>query len=170
MMTGLSESAQRLLITLCVSCALAGCYSFTGGALPPHLRTVALSPVVDNSGFGVPAYREYLVQRLLERFQRETALQLVSGDADARLSVQLQSIREVTATVRPGERERERRLEIQLTAEFYDAVQRLTLWRRSFAWSELYDISGGQAARDRAAFAALDALVENIASAVLAFW
>ncbi len=86
------------------------------------------------------------------------------------MRVQLQSIGEGTATVRPGERERERREEIQLTAEFYDAVQRRTLWRRSFARSELSDISGGQAARDRAAFAAQDALVENIASAVLAFW
>ena len=31
---------------------LDGCYSFRGTSIPPHLKTISVSSVVDNSGFG----------------------------------------------------------------------------------------------------------------------
>jgi hypothetical protein len=169
-MSSFSETAQRLLSLLWLSCALAGCYSFTGGRLPPHLRTVAMSPVVDNTGFGVPLYREYLAQQLVRRLQQDVPLRFVTGEADARLSVWLQQIREVTQTVRPGDIERERRAEVVLEAEFYDAVQRRTLWRRSFSRYEVYDVGGGQAARDRAILRVLDALCDDLVLAITSAW
>ncbi|MEN3027473.1 MAG: LPS assembly lipoprotein LptE [Chlorobiota bacterium] len=149
---------------------LASCYSFTGGKLPAHLQTVALTPVVDNSGFGVPMYREYLTQRLLQRLQQDAPLRVVMDEADARLSVRLQHIRDVTQTVRPGELERERRAEVTVEAEFYDAVQRRVLWRRTFTRYELYEVAGGQPARDQAVMRSLDALCDDILLAIVSAW
>ncbi|MCS6965958.1 MAG: DUF3313 domain-containing protein [Candidatus Kapabacteria bacterium] len=166
----LSEIAQSLLSILSLSCVLVSCYSFTGGRLPAHLRTVDLSPVVDNTAFGIPMYREYLTQQLVRRLQQETPLQLVSGEADARLSVWLQRITDVTLTVRPGEVERERRAEVAVEAEFYDAVQRRTLWRRSFTRYEVYAIAGGQQARDHAFLRALDTVCDDILLAIVSAW
>ncbi len=169
-MRALSESAQSALSILCVSCVLVSCYSFTGGRLPTHLHTVALTPVVDNTGFGVPAYREYLTTQLARRLQSEVPLRLVSGDADARLTVWLQRISDLTLTVRPGEVERERRAEVVVEVDFYDAIQRRVLWRRTFSRYEVYPVAGGQAARDRAIFRVLEALCDDIVLAIVSAW
>jgi hypothetical protein len=169
-MMRLSESTQHLLSLVCLSCILASCYSFTGGRLPAHLRTVALSPVVDNTGFGVPMYREYLMQQLVRRLPQETPLQLTTGQADSRLTVWMQRISDLTQAVRPGEVERERRAEVALEVEFYDAVQRRTLWRRTFVRSEVYDLAGGQAARERTLLRVLDALCDDIVLAIVSLW
>jgi hypothetical protein len=159
-----------MLSLLWLSCTLAACYSFTGGKLPAHLRTVALAPVVDNSGFGVPMYREYLTQQLVRRLQQDAPLRLTTGDADARLSVWLQRISDVTQTLRPGDIERERRAEVAVEVEFYDAVQRRPLWRRTFTRAELYEVAGGQAARDRAILRSLDQLCDDILLAIASAW
>lgn len=169
-MRGLSESAQTVLSLLCVSCFLAGCYSFTGGRLPAHLRTLALAPVVDQSGFGVPMYREYLTTQLARRLQQEVPLQLVGGEADARLTVRLQRIGDVTLTVRPGDVERERRAEVAVEVEFYDAVKRRTLWQRTFVRSDVYPVAGGQPARDRAVLRAVEALCDDVVLAIVSAW
>ncbi len=169
-MRGLSESTQNVLSILCVSCLLVSCYSFTGGRLPAHLRTFALAPVVDQSGFGVPMYREYLATQLSRRLQQEVPLQLVSGEADARLAVRVQRISDLTLTVRPGDIERERRAEVAVEVEFYDAVKRRTLWQRTFVRSDIYPVAGGQAARDRAILQALEMLCDDIVLAIVSAW
>ncbi len=169
-MMGLSGSAQHLLSLLLLSCALTGCYSFTGGRLPAHLRTVALAPVVDNTGFGVPMYREYITQQLVRRLPQETPLQLTQERADARLTVWMQRMSDLTQTVRPGEIERERRAEVAVEVEFYDAVERRTLWRRTFVRSEVYDLAGGNVARERAILRVLDALCDDILLAIVSLW
>jgi len=54
-----------------------GCtYSFKGGSVPPHLKTIAIPIMEDQSGYGDPALRDLFTQKLVERFTNDNTLQL----------------------------------------------------------------------------------------------
>lgn len=84
------------LVSLLLSVVLiaGGCYSFTGGSVPPHLKTIAIATVADRSSFGQPIWREVATQLLIERFRNDNTLQLVDRDGDAELRAAITSITE----------------------------------------------------------------------------
>jgi hypothetical protein len=63
------------LVTVLLS-GCAGCpYSFTGASVPPHLKTIAIPIVEDQSGYGDPTLRDTFSQQLLSRFVNDNTLQ-----------------------------------------------------------------------------------------------
>jgi len=165
---------QKLLINclICILClsVLNGCYSFTGGSIPEHLKTINISSVSDNSGYGNPAYREVLFQKLVSKFQKDNTLKLVDRAGDARLSVSIKSIRDEMQTVKPGELESERKISVSCEAEYYDAVKKKVIWKRSFSNYEVYDLANAMTERDRAISKAIDQTTDDILLAVVSGW
>ena len=84
-----------------------GCYSFSGGSVPPHLKTVSIATVLDNSNFGTPQYRELAMRTLIDKFRSDNSLSLIDRDGDARISSTITEIREEAINVKAGEVERE---------------------------------------------------------------
>lgn len=158
-----------LICILCLS-VLDGCYSFTGGSIPEHLKTINISSVSDNSGYGNPVYRETFNQKLVSKFQRDNTLALVDRAGDARLSVSIKSIRDEMQTVKPGEIEKERKISVSCEAEYYDAVKKTVIWKRTFSNYEIYDLSDAMIERDRAINIALDKTSDDILLAVVSGW
>lgn len=158
-----------LICILCLS-VLNGCYSFTGGSVPEHLKTIYISSVSDNSGYGNPIYREMFFQKLVSKFQRDNTLQLVDRAGDARLSVSIKSIRDEMQTVKPGELESERKISVSCEAEYYDAVKKKVIWKRSFSSFEVYDLANAMTERDRAITEALEQTSDDILLAVVSGW
>jgi outer membrane lipopolysaccharide assembly protein LptE/RlpB len=147
-----------------------GCYSFTGGSVPDHLKTISIASSNDNSGFGNPRFRDILNRRLIDKFRNDNTLVLVETNGDAQLQSTIASINDAIVSVSPGEIERERKLTVTIDAEYTDVVKHKTVWKRSFTNFQVYVISQGQQAREEAVIAAIQQLGEDILLAVVSGW
>ncbi len=163
-MTGL-KSYVAIMLAL-----LSGCYSFTGGSIPSHLKTLQILPVIDESGFGNPDNRTDLEAALLYNFRRDNSFELTEALGDAKLSVIIASIQEVTQTVNPGELETERRLTINCAVEYYDEINKKQIWKKTFSNYAIFPLSNALVARNEAAADILTRTAEDILLAVVSGW
>lgn len=166
----MSLNLPKIIIALLLSVLLAGCYSFTGGNIPNHLKTIYIPSVKDNSGYGNPKYRETLSQKLIEEFRNDGSLTVVEKSGDARLSVAISSIREETVAVNPGQVETERKIIVTCDVEYYDAVKKKQIWKKSFPNFSNYQIANAATARDLAISTAIGQLAADILFAVVSGW
>jgi len=164
-----SNRVLTILSLICIS-LFAGCYSFTGGSVSDHLKTISLTAVQDNSGFGNPRFRDVLTRRLLDKFRNDNTLVLVESNGDAQLQYTIIRINDDVVSVSPGEVERERRITVSVEAEYTDYVKRKQVWKRTFSNFQVYLISQGQQAREEAVIAALQQIGEDILLAVVSGW
>lgn len=149
---------------------LKSCYSFTGGSVPPDLKTLGISTVNDQSGFGNPEYKILLTESLIDNFRRDNSFELVETGGDARLSVSISSISEATVSVNPGELETERRVTVACTAEYYDFVNKKQIWKKDFSSYGIYELKNAQASRNEAIRGALIQIGDDILLAVVSGW
>ncbi len=147
-----------------------GCYSFRGSSVPPHLKTISLSPVVDNSGFGSSVYRDVCSQSLSDRLRSENALQFVDRDGDAKLSCTMSSIHDEAISVKVGEVERERKVLVSIEAEYYDAVKKRQIFKKTFTNSAVFAVATASTDRDTAIRTALQQDVDDIILAIVSGW
>lgn len=168
----LSNVVLRIFFVSCIFVAvyLAGCYSFTGGTVPDHLKELYIATVNDNSGYGNPAYRSTLTENLIEKFRKDSPFRLVDRGGDARLEVTIASISDQTTTVSPGELETERKINVNCEAVYYDRVKNKEIWKKSFSNTQLYELASAQAARNEAVNLALAQISDDILLAVVSGW
>lgn len=155
---------------LCAWLGMAGCYSFRGTSIPPHLKTVSVSSVVDNSGFGSAVYRELTYLKLVEKIRQENALLLVDRDGDARLKVALKEIKDEPVAVSSGAVERDRKVRVTLDVEYYDAVKKRAIFQRAFSNAIVFEVARATTERDAAIRAALQQNVDDILLAIVSGW
>lgn len=155
---------------LILSLMTKGCYSFTGGSAPAHLKTMTIQNVNDNSGFGNPQYREILTQNIIDLFLNDNTYEIVDIAGDARLSVTINSIREVSVSVNPGELETERKVEITCEVEFYDNIKKNMILKRNVSSYDIYQVAESQAGRENAIRTALSQLADDVLLAVVSGW
>ena len=149
---------------------LSGCYSFTGGSIPDHIKSLYIATVEDNSGYGNPQYRDFFTQDLYEKFRNDNSFSLVESGGDARLYVKISSIQDVGMTISPGELVTENKITISCEAEYYDAVKKKTIWKKNFSNFNVYDISNAQIERNEAIRVALGQTADDILLAVVSVW
>ncbi|MBI3257884.1 MAG: hypothetical protein HYZ54_00130 [Ignavibacteriae bacterium] len=149
---------------------LSGCYSFTGGTIPPHLKTITVLQVTDNSGIGNPRYREILTQQLIEKFRNDNSFEFAERNGDAQLTTTIISITDATVAVGAGELERERKAVVTVEAEYFDFVKKKNIWKKSFSTNQIYAVSEGQSGRDAAVESALKLMSNDLLTAVVSGW
>jgi Lipopolysaccharide-assembly len=149
---------------------LSGCYSFTGGSLPAHLKTLAIPLADDTSGFGQAQLRETLTQQLIQNFRRDNAYTLVQDRSDALLTVAITNIAEATATVQQGEVERDKQVVVTINVLYEDRVKQKIIWQKPLSSTITYDISSGLQGRDTALQRALQQLANDILLSVVSGW
>lgn len=147
-----------------------GCYSFTGGSVPPHLKTISIATTVDNSGFGTLAYRELVTQLLVDKFRNDNSLSVVDREGDARLSSVITSIREEPVSVRAGDVERERKVTVNIEVEYYDAVKKKQILKKVFSNAQVFSVANAATERDSAIRSAFQQIVNDILLAVVSGW
>lgn len=113
---------------------LAGClYSFAGGGLPSHVRTVAIAPLENQS-------RQPLLETDVERalqleVPRSLGVRLADLErADAVIRGTIRAYEEVAASVRPSQQQEtvpvvSREVRITYDLEVYDQTQDKVLWK-----------------------------------------
>lgn len=162
-----------LLSVICIMGAaflLIGCYSFTGGSVSPHLKTISVATASDNSGFGNPAFREFFTQQIIAKFRNDNSLTLVDDNANARLSPVIISIVDATVSVSAGELEHERKVSVTVEGEYFDAVKNKQKWKKSFSNSKVYEAADGQTGREQAILNALREIADDMFLDVVSEW
>ena len=159
-----------LLFIALASVAVSGCYSFRGGSVPEHLKTISIASVTDNSGFGDASLREYCTETMLSRFRSDNTLQLVDNDGDARLTPILVRIQDQIVNVQSQDLENQRRMVVAVEVEYVDAVKSRVVWKRTFENFDVYDVANATEDRQRAAREAIDRIIDDVLLAVVSDW
>jgi len=151
--------------------SVAACYSFKGGSVPPHLKTLAIPIVQDQSGYGDPRLRDEFTNILIERFTNDNTMTLVDqSGADAILEAIITNVREEAVSVAPGEEVRQRRMTVVARATFRDTKFKKTLWEKSFSQYGDFPSGGGPSLRDAGVLEAIQKLTEDILNETVAGW
>lgn len=113
---------------------LAGCmYSFAGGGLPRHIRTVAVTPF--ENATPQPLIESEVEIRIQEELPRNLGVRLAAENvADAVVRGRITGYDEIAASVRPtGQTDRipvvQRQVRITYEVEIYDLREDRALWR-----------------------------------------
>ena len=149
---------------------LQGCYSFTGGSVPSHLKTLQIQAVTDRSGFGNPEYKIDLETALINNFTRDNSFELDEISGDAKLNVSITSINEATQTVSTSELETEKRITVSCEVEYYDNINKKQIWKKTFSNFGIFEIQQAFTARNEAIQVAISQLAEDIMLAVVSGW
>lgn len=146
-------------------------YSFSGGSVPPHLKTVAIPIVQDQSGYGDPALKDLFTQQLVDAFTSDGSLTLTDrGTSDSVLETVITSVRESATVVKPGEQVSERRLTVTAHVTFTDVKLRKALWEKDFSqWGD-FPSGAGTTQRNEGVQEAVRKLTEDILNETVAGW
>ncbi|MGB9771846.1 MAG: LPS assembly lipoprotein LptE [Candidatus Kapaibacteriota bacterium] len=161
---------RKKFISLLFFLLTSGCYSFKGGSLPEHIKTISFAPIVDNSNYGNPQYRDMFINELIRKFQKDNSLKVIEGTGDSKLNITINSIRDETAFVKPGELEKERKITMEVTVEFFDAVKSKSIFNRKFSNYSIYSVAEIPSSRDRAIEDVISKLTDDILLATVSGW
>lgn len=149
---------------------LTSCYSFRGGSIPDHISTLSIASVIDKSGFGDPTFREFCTETLVRRFRSDNSVQLVDDNGDARLSPILTRVQDQIVTVQTGDLEDQRRINVAVEAEYFDAVKNKVVWKKTFENSDVYNVADATQGRRQAAERALQRIADDMLLALVSNW
>jgi len=150
-----------------------GYYSFSGSALPSHIRTVAV-PMFENktSEFGV---REDLTDALVDEFTQDNTLKVVDRrTADSMVRGDIVNIREQAGAYTQAEQVKEIRVYITVAVAFEDLKKKKIIWEESITQWGTYDpdLAPGQAgsSREDAIKEAVEKIVSDIFNKTVSGW
>jgi len=157
-----------LIIFLFAFSSSCGYYSFKG-ALPSHIKSIAIPQFNDNSGY--PDIREKVTDALIEAFVEDNTLVVVDDSkADLVITGTVQSIRKNALAVKPGETVAEYNLNVTLEVTCEDVRTSKKLYDKSFIKHGVLSGTGGQQEVDQAIDDALGLLTEDILNTTLGGW
>ncbi len=151
---------------------LLGCsYSFKGGSVPPHLKTIAIPIAEDQSGYGEPTLRDRLTTQLVQRFINDNTLEMADRNtADAVLEGVITDVKDAPSVVEAGEQVATRRITVTVRVTFQDLKLRKKVWEKDFSsWGD-YPSGGGLAQRGEGIQEAVRKLTEDILNETVAGW
>jgi hypothetical protein len=151
---------------------LSGCtYSFKGGSVPPHLKTIAIPIVEDQSGYGDPTLRDLFTKKLVERFTNDNSLQLTDRNtADSMLEGVVTDVTDKPEALQGGEQVTLRKITVTVRMTFQDLKLRKKVWEKSFTNWGNYPSGGGLTQRNEGVQQAVEKLTEDILNDTVAGW
>jgi len=159
-----------MLCSLVILLVSGGCaYSFSSG-LPPHIKTVAVQLLAnETSEFGVA---EEITERLVAALVKDGTLRIVADEAEA-TSVLLGTVRTYSEETYEYTRDEEVEqfiIRIGVQVSFHDRVKDEVIWESPQIFgSAVYDNTGPDA-RTVGLQEAIDLVVEEILSGMVAGW
>ena len=163
----------RLLgIGLLAMLMIAGCtYSFKGGSVPAHLRTIAIPIAEDQSGFGDPALRDKFTTELIDKFRSDNSLELTDrNSADCVMDAVITTVSDAPQVLQGGEQVAQRRMNVTVHVTFNDMKLHKKAWEKDFTqWGD-YPSGGGLSQRNEGIKEAVRKLTEDILNETVAGW
>lgn len=161
---------KKLVLLVVLVILISGCYSFTGGSVPDHLKSINIEAVEDMSGFGDPTFRDLLNDQLIVDFEDDGTFRIIQRNSDARLQTAIKSIREEPVSLSTGELETERKITIVIEVEYSDLVLKKQIWKKNFTNYGVFEISNAQLGRQEALKSAIEQASIDILFAVVSGW
>jgi hypothetical protein len=161
----------RWLLVGALVAGAAGCYSFTGASVPPHLKTVAIPLVDDQSGFGEPGLRERFTTDLTNLFISDNSLEVADrSKADAIIEGVVTSITDAPSTIEQGDQVTKRRITVTTRFVMKDMKLRRTMWEKTFSnWGD-YPSGGGPSQRQGGLSEAIRKVSEDVLLEAVSGW
>ncbi len=154
--------------------ALAGCscpYSFTGASIPPHIKSLAIPFVQDQSGSGEPLLSQNFTNSLTRKFIDDNSFIITDKTkSDAVLECAITGISDVPAAITTGEQVQSRRLSLTVQVSYKDLKLKKTIFERQFSNYADYAANAGQAGRTGAFEQAIEKLTEDILLETVSGW
>ncbi len=173
--TSLRASTQALLLlgaSIYFMASSLGCYSFTGAALPPHIKTIAIPIFNDESRSGVPNLRERLTQELTQRVQTQSPLIIEQSRTQAHSIIEavVTAYSDVPSVI-GGQTERatQNRITIRVSATYRDLVKKKILFKQDFNGVQDYPIGNFQA-QQQAIARAITTIADDMLNRILSGW
>jgi hypothetical protein len=151
---------------------LLGCtYSFKGGSVPPHLKTIAIPIAEDQSAYGDPALRDSFTKQLVDLFTNDNTLQLTDRNAaDSMLEGVITDVKDAPLVIQGGEQVAQRRITVTVRMTYQDLKLHKKIWEKSFSsWGD-YPSGGGLTQRNEGTKVAVKKLTEDILNETVAGW
>jgi hypothetical protein len=174
--TGRPVRVSSVLLSVFVFTSLTGCagcpYTFRGGSVPAHLRTIAIPLVEDQSGYGDPSLRELFTQELVQRFINDKSLEMADrNSSDSVLEVVITSIKpDQPIAVAAGEQVTQRRVIVTVRVAFQDLKLRKKVLEKDFTRYGDYPSGSGPTQRHEGLKEAIRKLTEDILNETVAGW
>ncbi|RPH37254.1 hypothetical protein EHM92_03155 [bacterium] len=152
---------------------IAGCaYSFTGASVPPHLKTISIPLVDDQSGFGEPGLREIFTNQLTNLFINDNSLEVADrSHADSILEGVITAVSDAPAMIQQGEQVSKRRITVTSRFAFQDMKLRKKAWEKTFSnWGEYESGGSGPSQRQAGLQEAVRKLTEDILLETVSGW
>lgn len=164
------STADAILLSLLF--VSVGCtYSFKGGSVPPHLKTVAIPIVEDQSGYGDPALRDLLTAQLVQRFTSDNTLQLADrNSADSIIEGVITNVKDAPLVLQGGEQVAQRRITVTVRMTFQDLKLKKKVWEKEFNNWGNYPSGGGLTQRNDGVREAVRKLTEDVLNETVAGW
>ncbi|MCX6133277.1 MAG: LptE family protein [Ignavibacteriales bacterium] len=166
---------HRAILSILLAATVSGCagcpYSFTGASVPPHLQTIAIPIVEDQSGFGDATLRDQFSRQLMQRFVNDATLQPSDrSNADSILEGVITSVKDAPVVVEGGEQVSKRRIAVTAHVIFRDLKLRKKVWEKDFTqWGD-YLSGGGLTQRNDGISEAIRKITEDILNETVAGW
>jgi len=154
-----------LLSGLLLSC---GYYSFKG-ALPSHLKTIAIPIFIDRSAY--PGVQEKITDSITNAFITDNTLKLVDeSKADVILNGTIQSVTQRVAAVKSGETVSEYQMYVSLKVVCEDVKQSKKMFEKVFNQYGVMSNTAGADEKDRAIDDAIELITEDVVNTTLGGW
>jgi hypothetical protein len=166
------NTSAPFFIILYFSIFMGGCtYSFKGGSVPPHLKTIAIPVVEDQSAYGDPTLRDSFTKQLVDRFANDNTLQLTDRNtADSMLEGVITDVKDAPSVLQGNEQVAQRRITVTVRVTFQDLKLRKKVWEKSFSsWGD-YPSGGGLTQRNEGTTEAVRKITEDILNDTVAGW
>lgn len=101
-----------------------GCvsYNFTGGSIPPNIRTISIQSFYNQSGNGPPSMSLQMTEKLKSFYQDNTKLQIVKESGDWRLEGMITKYYVQPIAPQANQTAGQTRLTISVNASFIDEL------------------------------------------------
>jgi hypothetical protein len=161
---GISMAATLFLSSGCT-------YSFKGGSVPPHLKTVAIPIVEDQSGYGDPTLRDSFTKELVEQFTNDNTLQLTDRNlSDSMIEGIITDVKDAPLVLQSGEQVVQRRITVTVHIKFQDMKLRKVIWEKDFNNWGNYDSGGSLTKRNDGVAQAVKKIAEDVLNETVAGW
>lgn len=148
-----------------------GCYSFKGGSIPAHLKTIFVQTFNDQSGYGEPNLRDDFTNKVKELIIKDNSLELSNElTSDCLLECTIINVTNEPSVVAPGETVEKWKVTITANVIFQDLKMKKKIFEKRLSnWTE-YDASAGIEARKNAIYSTIEKLSEDILLEIVARW
>ncbi|MBN1154758.1 LptE family protein [candidate division KSB1 bacterium] len=150
--------------------AICGCayYSFSGSALPAHLKTVSIPVFEDRTAeFGIS---ELITEALINQITKDNTLKISDPrNADSVINGSITTIRDEAGTVNLDKEVQDIKIYITVDVEFVDQTKRNVIWQDRLTQWGTYEPDAVDG-REKGIQEAVDKLVEDIVNNIIAGW